>query len=171
LWHRDAETILKGLGFEARQMNALVKTLSGGWQMRVALAAALFAKPDLLLMDEPTNHLDLAAVDWLTDHLTKRFRGSVLCVSHNRFFINEVATEVIVFTDRTLESCVGNLDDYEKQACQLAMKTERQSEALDAQKTHVMASIKKMEEKAEKTRRNEEAHRESRRFVKLGGVG
>jgi len=171
VWHRRAEMILRGVGFEAGSMNTRVGNLSGGWRMRVAIASALFAAPELLLLDEPTNHLDLPSIEWLQRYLTRQYRGTVLCISHDRAFINEVATDVIIFADRSLHSFPGNLAEYERQAQQKAIAIERQAEALENKKEHVMASIKKLEEKVERSKQNEEGNKENRRFVKLGGGG
>ena len=79
-----ARKVLMGLGFSEEMGNRSTNTLSGGWRMRVSLACALFAEPDLLLLDEPTNHLDLEAVMWLERYLTTKFKGTLLLVSHDR---------------------------------------------------------------------------------------
>ena len=93
-----AASILAGLGFDAADQLRPCSEFSGGWRMRVALAAILFSAPDLLLLDEPTNYLDLEGVLWLEDYL-KRYRGSVIVVSHDRDLLNSV-TE---FTDLTID--------------------------------------------------------------------
>ena len=85
-----AASILAGLGFNAEEQLRPCSEFSGGWRMRVALAAILFSAPDLLLLDEPTNYLDLEGVLWLEDYL-KRYRGTVLIVSHDRDLLNSVA--------------------------------------------------------------------------------
>ena len=74
-----------------------ISSLSGGWRVRVALAKALFVKPDILLLDEPTNHLDLDAVMWLEDYVTNVCKNTVVVVSHAREFLNVVCTDVIHF--------------------------------------------------------------------------
>eukprot|EP00624_Nannochloropsis_granulata_P006907 evm.model.NODE_539_length_7914_cov_27.290876.3 len=86
--------------------------LSGGWRMRVALASALFIEPDLLLLDEPTNHLDLEAVLWLQEYL-KTYKHTVLLVSHDRAFLNEVTTDIMDFKNKTLTYYRGNYDTFE----------------------------------------------------------
>ncbi|MBV8577301.1 MAG: ABC-F family ATP-binding cassette domain-containing protein, partial [Acetobacteraceae bacterium] len=93
-----AAAILAGLGFDAEAQARPVGSFSGGWRMRVALATALFANPDLLLLDEPTNHLDLEAALWLESWLT-RFPGAALIVSHDRGLLDR-AVEAIAHLDR-----------------------------------------------------------------------
>lgn len=88
-WRNRALSLLQGLGIAVQQCYEPIQQLSGGWRMRVAIACALFVRPRLLMLDEPTNHLDLAAIAWLSEHL-REYKGTVLCVSHDREFIDEV---------------------------------------------------------------------------------
>jgi ATP-binding cassette subfamily F protein 3 len=98
------EQVLTGLGFGREELDTPVRRLSGGQKTRVALAKALLAEPDLLLLDEPTNHLDLAALEWLEGFL-RSWRGAVLVVSHDRYFLDKTTT-------RTLDLAFGRLEDY-----------------------------------------------------------
>ena len=85
--------ILVGLQFTEEMMEGSVKKLSGGWRMRVSLAKALFLSPDLLLLDEPTNHLDLDAVLWLDEFLSQEFKATLLVVSHDADFLDNVVSK------------------------------------------------------------------------------
>lgn len=89
----EARRVLSGLGFSPADQNRPLAEFSGGWRMRAALAALLLADPTVLFMDEPTNHLDLPAMEWLEDYL-EEFRGGLVVVSHDRVFLDRVATEV-----------------------------------------------------------------------------
>ena len=105
----QAKIILNKLGLDAPQTP--VKNLSGGERKRVALAAALLSDPDALLMDEPTNHLDADSVEWLQDYL-KRFRGALLLVTHDRYFLDKVTTRIIEIDRADLYTYDGNYSYY-----------------------------------------------------------
>jgi len=113
----DAEckaiTILTGLGFSNADLSKKTRQFSGGWRMRISLAKALYAMPDILLLDEPTNHLDMEAVMWLEDYLNE-WPYTVIIVSHARSFINNVATDIINFVDGKFIYYKGNYDDFVK---------------------------------------------------------
>ncbi|MFA6449656.1 MAG: ABC-F family ATP-binding cassette domain-containing protein [bacterium] len=108
---RTAE-ILTGLGFPKEDFDREIGTLSGGWQMRVALARLLLQKPDVLLLDEPTNHLDLPALVWFEGFLMN-YPGSVVLISHDRCFIDRVARRIAEFHMRKLDLYNGNYSYYE----------------------------------------------------------
>ena len=107
----EAKAILSGLGFKQAEFSRSISEFSGGWAMRAALARILFRKPDLLLLDEPTNHLDLEANLWFEKYLSS-FRGGVLITSHDRAFLNQVATRVLAIETDGVSLHKGNYDDY-----------------------------------------------------------
>ena len=127
-----AAEILAGLGFTAEEQLRPCAEFSGGWRMRVALASILFAAPDLLLLDEPTNYLDLEGVMWLEDFL-RRYRGTVLIISHDRDLLNNVAEFIVHLERGKLTLYSGNYDTF--------AETRAQKRALDA------ATAKKIEER------------------------
>lgn len=102
-----ASMILDGLGFTTEMQKMTTKEFSGGWRMRLALARALFTKPDLLLLDEPTNMLDVKAILWLENYL-QTWPTTLLVVSHDRMFLDSVATDIIFLHSKTLDACKGN---------------------------------------------------------------
>ena len=106
-----AAEILAGLGFSAEDQLRPCREFSGGWRMRVALAAILFSAPDLLLLDEPTNYLDLEGVLWLENFL-QRYRGTVLIVSHDRDLLNTVAEFILHLERGKLTLYTGNYDTF-----------------------------------------------------------
>jgi ATP-binding cassette subfamily F protein 3 len=123
-----AASILSGLRFTEAMQKCPTDSLSGGWRMRVALAGALFIEPDLLMLDEPTNHLDLEAVLWLEDYL-QTYPHTVLLVSHDRAFLNEVCTDVVLFKDLKLTYYRGNYDTFESTRREQQLVQQRQHEA------------------------------------------
>ncbi|MCI8380279.1 MAG: ABC-F family ATP-binding cassette domain-containing protein [Lachnospiraceae bacterium] len=103
--------ILKGLGFEESEYDKPVRTLSGGQKTRVALGKLLLLSPDIILLDEPTNHLDMHAVRWLEGYLST-YKGAVLIVSHDRYFLDRIATKIIEIDAGTVMTFAGNYSVY-----------------------------------------------------------
>jgi len=103
--------VLRGLGFSLRDQQRQTQEFSGGWQMRIALAKLLLARPTLLLMDEPTNHLDLPARNWLEEYLAD-YPGSVVLVSHDRYFLDAVVKRITEVGLKTLTDYHGNYSKY-----------------------------------------------------------
>ncbi|MBB3909492.1 ABC-F family ATP-binding cassette domain-containing protein [Sphingomonas desiccabilis] len=109
-----AARILVGLGFDESMQNSPLDGFSGGWRMRVALAALLFSQPDVLLLDEPSNHLDLEAVLWLEDFL-KSYRATIVIVSHERDFLNNVVDHILHLQGGKVTLYPGGYDAFERQ--------------------------------------------------------
>ncbi|UCE42055.1 MAG: ATP-binding cassette domain-containing protein [Candidatus Aminicenantes bacterium] len=109
-----AKKILSGLGFEENQFHADFTEMSGGWCMRVYIAQLLLLNPDLLLLDEPTNHLDIPSMEWLEQYLLG-YKGSIVIVSHDRFFIDRLAHEIYELDRGELTRYRGNYHFFEKQ--------------------------------------------------------
>jgi ATP-binding cassette subfamily F protein 3 len=124
-----AARILVGLGFDEEMQHQPLDSFSGGWRMRVALASLLFSAPDLLLLDEPSNHLDLEAVLWLEDFL-KSYRATIVIVSHERDFLNNVVDHILHLHRGKLTLYPGGYDAFEQQRAerqaQLASAREKQ---------------------------------------------
>ncbi|MBR3406590.1 MAG: ABC-F family ATP-binding cassette domain-containing protein [Bacteroidales bacterium] len=133
----QAERTLFGLGFKAEELERHTETFSQGWNMRIELAKVLLAHPDVLLLDEPTNHLDIESIEWFEDYL-KSFRGSLLLVSHDRKFLDNV-------TSRTVEILLGHINDYKVPYSQyVTLRAERL-----AQQTAAYENQQRMIEKTE----------------------
>lgn len=123
----QTERVLKGLGFDPADFEKEMRTLSGGWQMRVELAKILLLKPDLILLDEPTNHLDIESVLWLEKFL-KDYPGAIIMVSHDRSFLDNI-------TGRTIEVINGDIDDYNAPYTKyIELRKERREQQINAQK-------------------------------------
>ncbi len=146
-----AATILHGLGFSAEQQQRPCRDFSGGWRMRVALAAILFSEPDLLLLDEPTNHLDLEATLWLEDFL-KRYPRTVLLVSHDRDLLNKVVDKIVHLEALKLTVYSGGYDTFEKTRALKIANIAAAQKKQEAQRKHMQTFIDRFRYKASKAR-------------------
>ncbi|ORZ09277.1 P-loop containing nucleoside triphosphate hydrolase protein [Absidia repens] len=137
-----AAKILRGLGFSAAQLQSNVSTFSGGWRMRIALAKALFMEPNILLLDEPTNHLDLPAILWLQEYLIEHTDDmTVVIVSHNREFLNNVTEETIILKDKKLKYHNGDFQDYERNTEEQRIRKQALLDKQETRKKKIMSSI------------------------------
>lgn len=135
-----AAEILTGLQFSKDMHTQPVSSLSGGWRQRCGLAAALFVAPDLLLLDEPTNHLDFPAVLWLQEYL-KTYKSTVVVVSHDRTFLDEVVTDVIFFANKTLTYYRGNYSTFVRVKEEQFQARLRAFEAQQMQRQHMQGGL------------------------------
>jgi ATP-binding cassette subfamily F protein 3 len=146
-----AAAILAGLGFDEAAQARPVEEFSGGWRMRVALATALFANPDLLLLDEPTNHLDLEAALWLETWLA-RFPGAALLVSHDRGLLDR-AVEAIAHLDKGKISLTpGGFDEFVRIRTERAMQQASAAKRIATERAHIQSFIDRFRYKASKAR-------------------
>ncbi len=146
-----AATILSGLGFDAAAQARPMSSYSGGWRMRVALAAVLFCQPDLLLLDEPTNHLDLEATLWLEGYLQK-FPGAILLVSHDRQLLDKAVEAIVHLDGGKLAMTPGGFSEFVRIKTERALQQSRAAERAAAQRAHMQAFVDRFRAKATKAR-------------------
>ena len=146
-----AAAILAGLGFDTAAQARPVSEFSGGWRMRVALATALFAQPDLLLLDEPTNHLDLEATMWLEGWLA-RFPGACVIVSHDRGLLDRAVEAIAHLDQRRLSLTPGGYTEFVRIRTEQAMQQARAAERIAAQRAHMQAFVDRFRAQATKAR-------------------
>ena len=161
-----AEEILHGLGFSTDQFQKPFTQFSGGWRMRVLLAKMILQQPDILLMDEPTNHLDLPSIEWLEKYL-QHYPGSVVIVSHDKFFLNRMVTKIVELYQQQLHFYTGNYDFYEKE------KVERialQQRAFENQQEYIRQQERFIERFRAKATKAAQAQSAMKRLEKLDRV-
>ena len=146
-----AAAILSGLGFSTADQARAVSEFSGGWRMRVALAATLFAEPDLLLLDEPTNYLDLEGTLWLEDHLA-RYPHTVLVISHDRDLLDNAVDSILHLENGKLTFYRGGYSSFERQRRERQMLDAKFAKKQEAQRKHLQAFVDRFRAKASKAR-------------------
>lgn len=147
---RTAE-ILAGLGFSQEDLSRPVKNFSGGWQMRLNLAGALFQPSDILFLDEPTNHLDLETIVWLESYLQK-YNGTLLLISHDRDFLNNVCSGILHFEGKKLVQYSGNYDNFARQYAEKIELVGKEIKKQAERKAHLQSYVDRFRYKASKAR-------------------
>ncbi|MGI0523659.1 ATP-binding cassette domain-containing protein [Rhizobium giardinii] len=146
-----AASILSGLGFDAEAQLRPASSFSGGWRMRVALAAVLFSEPDLLLLDEPTNYLDLEGTLWLEDYV-RRYPHTVIIISHDRDMLNMAVNSIIHLDQKKLTFYRGTYDQFERQRAEAIELQTKAKAKNDAARKHLQSFIDRFKAKASKAR-------------------
>jgi ATP-binding cassette subfamily F protein 3 len=146
-----AAAILSGLGFSTADQARAISEFSGGWRMRVALAATLFAQPDLLLLDEPTNYLDLEGTLWLEDHLS-RYPHTVIVISHDRDLLDNAVDSILHLENGKLAFYRGGYSAFERQRRERQMLDAKFAKKQEAQRKHLQAFVDRFRAKASKAR-------------------
>ncbi len=146
-----AATILAGLGFDEAAQQRPASSFSGGWRMRVALAAVLFSEPDLLLLDEPTNYLDLEGTLWLENYIAK-YPHTVLLISHDRDLLNRSVNSIVHLDQRKLTFWRGGYDQFERQLTEQRELQEKGRVKQEAARKHLQSFVDRFRAKASKAR-------------------
>jgi len=146
-----AATILAGLGFDTDAQKRPASSFSGGWRMRVALAAVLFAEPDLLLLDEPTNYLDLEGALWLENYVAK-YPHTVLLISHDRDLLNRAVSSIVHLDQKKFTFWRGGYDQFERQRAEQLAVQEKQRVKQEAARKHMQDFVDRFRAKASKAR-------------------
>ncbi len=147
----DAAKLLAGLGFEEDVFAQEMRTLQGGFKLRVLLAQVLFAHPDVLLLDEPTNHLDMESIEWLVD-LLSRYEGTVIVISHDRFFLNQVCTHIADLDYHEIRMFTGNYDAFTIASLEARELRDKANEKMEKQIHDLKAFISRFSANASKSK-------------------
>ncbi|GHA40444.1 glycosyl transferase family 1 [Amylibacter ulvae] len=146
-----AASILSGLGFDAEAQARACSEFSGGWRMRVALAAVLFSEPDILLLDEPTNYLDLEGTIWLETYLAK-YPHTVLVISHDRTLLNKSVTSILHLHDKNLTLYTGNYDTFDSVRRARLAEQAAMAKKQEAARDHLQSFVDRFRAKASKAK-------------------
>ncbi len=147
----EAATLLVGLGFSEELFGQNMTVLQGGFKLRVLLAQVLFGKPDILLLDEPTNHLDMESIEWLVE-LLKRYTGTVITISHDRYFLNQVCTHIADLDYHEIRMFTGNYDDFTIASLEAREQQEKANQKIEKQASDLKAFISRFSANASKSK-------------------
>lgn len=164
--HHKTEEVLQGLGFAPADLKRPYREFSGGWRMRVLLAKMILQQPDLLLLDEPTNHLDLPSIEWLEKYL-QHYQGSVVIVSHDKYFLNRMVTKIVEVYQRELHIYNGNYDLYEYEK---AERIEVMQRAYENQQEYIRQQQRFIERFKAKASKATQAQSAMKRLEKLDRI-
>ncbi|MEO8821712.1 MAG: ABC-F family ATP-binding cassette domain-containing protein [Ginsengibacter sp.] len=164
--HHKTEEILQGLGFANADLQKPYKQFSGGWRMRVLLAKMILMNPDVLLLDEPTNHLDLPSIEWLEKYL-QHYRGSVVIVSHDRYFLDRMVTKIVELYQQELHFYTGNYSYYLQEKEQ---RIELQKRAYENQQDYIRQQEKFVERFKAKASKAAQAQSIMKRLDKIDRI-
>lgn len=162
----QTEEVLQGLGFSNTDLQKPYKQFSGGWRMRVLLAKMILQAPDLLLLDEPTNHLDLPSIEWLEKYLL-HYKGAVVIVSHDRYFMNRMVKKVVELYQRELHFYNGNYEFFETEKLQ---RVELQQRAFENQQEYIRQQERFIERFKAKASKAAQAQSVMKRLDKLDRI-
>ena len=146
-----AKILMHGLGFSEDEMGKAVKEFSGGWRMRLNLAQALIYKSDVLLLDEPTNHLDLDTIIFLENYL-KSYQGTIMCISHDRDFLDTFCSHILHFEAAKLVTYTGNYSDYERLRAERIRCEKANRKREEASLAHMQDFVERFRYKASKAK-------------------
>ena len=166
----EAKKILAGLAFSEPDLGRRTETFSGGWMMRIALAKLLLSKPDLLMLDEPTNHLDVESVEWLERFLVA-YEGAILLISHDRDFMNAIATKVVEIDRGKLVSYTGDYEGFVRQREELLRQREAAAKHQARERAATEVFINRFRYKASKARQVQSRIKALERVDKVEPVG
>ncbi|MFT3789547.1 MAG: ATP-binding cassette domain-containing protein [Rudaea sp.] len=164
-----AGALLHGLGFGPGDEARNVRDFSGGWRMRLNLAQALMCRSDLLLLDEPTNHLDLDAVIWLEGWL-KKYTGTLLVISHDREFLDAVATHMLSIAEQRVELFAGNLTGFERKRCERLAQQQSMYEKQQRERAHLQRFVDRFRAQATRARQAQSRIKALERMVDIAPV-
>ncbi len=165
-----AATILAGLGFDDEAQRRPASSFSGGWRMRVALAAVLFSQPDLLLLDEPTNYLDLEGTLWLETYVAK-YPHTVLLISHDRDLLNRAVDNIVHLDNKKLTLWRGGYDQFERQRAEKLELQEKGRVKQEAKRKHLQSFVDRFRAKASKARQAQSRIKMLERMETIASVG